>query len=36
MTSASMTSSTLGSHPRSYTWGNVRQLEMVNRLLLAS
>jgi Transposase DDE domain group 1 len=27
--------STLGSHLRSYTWGNVRQLEMVNRLLLA-
>src|SRR4029077_3065153 len=26
--------STLGSHLRSYTWGNVRQLEMVNRLLL--
>ena len=27
--------STLGSHLRSYTWGNARQLEMVNRLLLA-
>ncbi len=27
--------STLGSHLRSYTWGNVRQLEAVNRLLLA-
>ncbi len=27
--------STLGSHLRSYTWGNVRQVEMVNRLLLA-
>jgi hypothetical protein len=26
--------STLGSHLRSYTWGNVRQLERVNRLLL--
>jgi Transposase DDE domain group 1 len=26
--------STLGSHLRSYTWGNVRQLEMVNRELL--
>jgi len=26
--------STLGSHLRSYTWGNVRQLEMVNRHLL--
>jgi hypothetical protein len=26
--------STLGSHLRSFTWGNVRQLEMVNRLLL--
>ena len=26
--------STLGSHLRSYTWGNVRQLEMVNRQLL--
>jgi hypothetical protein len=26
--------STLGSHRRSFTWGNVRQLEMVNRLLL--
>jgi hypothetical protein len=26
--------STLGSHLQSYTWGNVRQLEMVNRLLL--
>jgi len=26
--------STLGSHLRSYTWGNVRQLEAVNRLLL--
>jgi hypothetical protein len=26
--------STLGSHLRSYTWGNARQLEMVNRLLL--
>jgi hypothetical protein len=26
--------STLGSHLRSYRWGNVRQLEMVNRLLL--
>ena len=26
--------STLGSHLRSYTWGNVRQLQMVNRLLL--
>ena len=25
--------STLGSHLRSYTWGNVRQLEAVNRLL---
>jgi hypothetical protein len=27
--------STLGSHLRSYTWGNVRQLEKVNRRLLA-
>ena len=27
--------STLGSHLRSYTWGNVRQLEAVNRRLLA-
>jgi hypothetical protein len=27
--------STLGSHLRSYTWGNVRQLEAVNRQLLA-
>jgi Transposase DDE domain group 1 len=27
--------STLGSHLRSFTWGNVRQLEAVNRLLLA-
>ena len=27
--------STLGSHLRSYTWGNVRQLEAVNRALLA-
>jgi hypothetical protein len=27
--------STLGSHLRSFTWGNVRQLEMVNRELLA-
>jgi hypothetical protein len=27
--------STLGSHLRSYTWGNVRQLEAVSRLLLA-
>jgi hypothetical protein len=27
--------STLGSHLRSFTWGNVRQLEMVNRQLLA-
>jgi hypothetical protein len=26
--------STLGSHLRSFTWGNVRQLERVNRLLL--
>jgi hypothetical protein len=26
--------STLGSHLRSFTWGNVRQLEMVNRRLL--
>jgi hypothetical protein len=26
--------STLGSHLRSYTWGNVRQLEMVNRQML--
>src|ERR1700734_247612 len=26
--------STLGSHLRSYTWGNVRRLERVNRLLL--
>src|ERR1700689_5130845 len=26
--------STLGSHLRSYTWGNVRQLEAVNRLVL--
>jgi hypothetical protein len=26
--------STLGSHLRSFTWGNVRQLEMVSRLLL--
>jgi hypothetical protein len=26
--------STLGSHLRSYTWGNARQLELVNRLLL--
>ena len=26
--------STLGSHLRSFTWGNARQLEMVNRLLL--
>src|SRR5579863_10472877 len=26
--------STLGSHLRSYTWGNARQLEAVNRLLL--
>ena len=26
--------STLGSHLRSFTWGNVRQLEVVNRLLL--
>jgi Transposase DDE domain group 1 len=26
--------STLGSHLRSFTWGNVRQLEAVNRLLL--
>jgi DDE family transposase len=26
--------STLGSHLRSYTWGNVRQLEAVNRALL--
>src|SRR5580692_7694084 len=26
--------STLGSHLRSYTWGNVRQLEVVSRLLL--
>ena len=26
--------STLGSHLRSFTWGNVRQLEMVNRQLL--
>ncbi len=26
--------SMLGSHLRSFTWGNVRQLEMVNRLLL--
>ena len=26
--------STLGSHLRSFTWGNVRQLEMVNRELL--
>jgi hypothetical protein len=27
--------STLGSHLRSYTWGNVRQLQAVNRQLLA-
>jgi hypothetical protein len=27
--------STLGSHLRSFTWGNVRQLEMVNRQLLS-
>ena len=27
--------STLGSHLRSYSWGNVRQLEAVNRQLLA-
>jgi hypothetical protein len=27
--------STLGSHLRSYAWGNVRQLEAVNRQLLA-
>ena len=27
--------STLGSHLRSYTWGNVRQLEEVDRQLLA-
>src|SRR6202140_2863060 len=27
--------STLGSHLRSYSWGNVRQLEAVNRRLLA-
>ena len=27
--------STLGSHLRCYTWGNVRQLEAVNRRLLA-
>ena len=27
--------STLGSHLRSFTWGNVRQLEKVNRQLLA-
>jgi Transposase DDE domain group 1 len=27
--------STLGSHLRSFTWGNVRQLEAVNRALLA-
>ena len=27
--------STLGSHLRSFTWGNVRQLEAVNRQLLA-
>ena len=27
--------STLGSHLRSYSWGNVRQLEKVNRQLLA-
>ena len=27
--------STLGSHLRCYTWGNVRQLEAVNRQLLA-
>ena len=27
--------STLGSHRRSYTWGNVRQLEAVDRRLLA-
>jgi len=27
--------STLGSHLRSFTWGNVRQLEMVNRQMLA-
>src|SRR5246500_3185789 len=27
--------STLGSHLRSYTWGNVLQLEAVNRQLLA-
>ena len=27
--------STLGSHLRSYSWGNVRQLEAVNRALLA-
>src|SRR6266516_6409987 len=27
--------STLGSHLRSYTWGNVRQLEAVSRQLLA-
>src|SRR5690242_15190619 len=26
--------STLGSHLRSYSWGNVRQLEMVNREML--
>ena len=26
--------STLGSHLRSFTWGNVRQLEIVNRQLL--
>src|SRR2546430_3652741 len=26
--------STLGSHLRSFTWGNVRQVEMVNRVLL--
>ena len=26
--------STLGSHLRSFTWGNVRQLEVVNRRLL--
>jgi hypothetical protein len=26
--------STLGSHLRSFTWGNVRQLEMVNRQML--
>jgi hypothetical protein len=27
--------STLGSHLRSFTWGNARQLERVNRLLLS-